>query len=80
LISSRRVGIRGGGPATAIIDDWIVIQTNGATPSNVSLSEVAVSAIGPADHRVFVGSNMIVTNESNIHAGPKDPMYTEQVM
>lgn len=32
------------------------------------------------EHWVLVGTNMKVTNESDIEAGPKDPTYTEQVM
>jgi hypothetical protein len=39
-----------------------------------------VNAIGPSDQRVLVGTNMKVTNESDIEAGPKDPTYIEQVM
>jgi len=143
-----------GGTAAAIMGNWIVIQTNGAAPSNVALSEVAISqansskitritpiplepgqksyipnfgvsdlpnnriygmdegpgkvvginfdqktgnmsiawgpeemktfgwvnAIGPANHRVLIGTNMKLENESNIQAGPKNPNYTEQVL
>ena len=36
-----------------------------------------VTAIGPPDQRVLVGSNMKVTNESNVHPEPKNPTYTE---
>jgi hypothetical protein len=143
-----------GGTAAAVMGDWVVIQTNGSPPSDVPLSEVAISqtnsskvtridpiplqpgqksyipnfgvmdlpnnriygmdegpgkvvginfdqktgnmsiawgpeemktfgwvnAIGPSNHRVLVGTNMKVENESNIQPGPKNPTYTEQVM
>jgi hypothetical protein len=39
-----------------------------------------VNAIGPPNHRVLIGTNMKVTNESNIQPGPRNPSYTEQVM
>src|SRR5207244_1094634 len=39
-----------------------------------------VNAIGPTDHRVLIGTNMKLENESNIKPGPKNPNYTEQVM
>jgi hypothetical protein len=32
-----------GGTAASVMGDWVVIQTNGTPPSNVSLSEVAIS-------------------------------------
>jgi hypothetical protein len=39
-----------------------------------------VNAIGPPEHRVLVGTNMKVENESNIQPGPINASYTEQVM
>jgi len=38
-----------------------------------------VNAIGPPNHRVIVGTNLKLTNETNIQPGPKNPNYTEQV-
>jgi hypothetical protein len=39
-----------------------------------------INAIGPPNHRVLVGTNMKVENESNIQPGPIYATYTEQVM
>ena len=39
-----------------------------------------INAIGPPDHRVLIGTNMKLENESNIQPGPKNPNYSEQVM
>jgi hypothetical protein len=39
-----------------------------------------INAIGPPDHRVLVGTNMKVENESNIQPGPINATYTEQIM
>lgn len=38
-----------------------------------------INLIGSADKRVLVGSNMNVTNPSNIVPGPENATYTEQV-
>jgi hypothetical protein len=39
-----------------------------------------ITAIGPKDHRVLMGTNMKLENESDIQAGPVNASYTEQVM
>jgi hypothetical protein len=39
-----------------------------------------VNAIGPPDHRVIVGTNMKLENESDIQPGPINASYTEQVV
>jgi len=39
-----------------------------------------VTAIGPQDQRVLVGTNMKLENESDIQPGPINASYTEQVM
>jgi hypothetical protein len=39
-----------------------------------------VNAIGPPNHRVLVGTNMKVENESEIQPGPINASCTEQVM
>jgi hypothetical protein len=39
-----------------------------------------VTAIGPEDQRVIVGTNMKLENESDIQPGPINASYTEQVM
>ena len=39
-----------------------------------------INAIGPPNHIGLVGTNMKLTNESNIQPGPINASYTEQVM
>lgn len=39
-----------------------------------------INAIGPPEHRVLVGTNMNLENETNIQPGPINASYTEQVM